>query len=450
MRNLRHSMRTRILAAMGIIAVLGIVLTAAISARTAADQFRAYSSRHMGRREESFVRILEDYYRTTQSWSGAQPLLINLGQATNARLLLADGDGLIVGDSDGSLLGKVMVDQNPASFIDLRNGPHRVGKLYIDPFRQGPLEDAALLRGINRGVLVGAVALGIAALFSAFLVSQTIIRPVQQLTGAVQRMQTGDLGARVDIRSADEVGKLGSAFNQMAANLAHQEELRRNMVSDVAHELRTPLTNIRGYLEAVIDGLLPPDRKLVDNLYEETLLLNRLVNDLHDLAQAESGHLRLERQVQDVPPLLQSAAERSAPQAQARSLTLVVNAPPDLPQVDVDEQRILQVLRNLINNALDYSPAGGQITLSARAAAQNGVNGVQISVADEGPGIAPEKLDAVFERFYRADPSRARSTGGSGLGLAIVRQVVGLHGGRVWAESAPGAGTTLQVWLPAS
>jgi signal transduction histidine kinase len=204
------------------------------------------------------------------------------------------------------------------------------------------------------------------------------------------------------------------------------------------------LTNIRGYLEAAQDGLVTPNIALVNNLYEEVMLLNRLVDDLQELALAEAGQLHLERRPLDVSEVARLATEAIRPQAEARGLELSLDLPPDLPPVAADPHRIGQVLRNLFNNALEFTPQGGQVTLTAR------LDGtwVCLEVGDSGPGIAPEHLPFVFERFYRADPARARTTGGAGLGLTIVKQLVEAHGGRVWVKNTPGAGSVFGFTLP--
>jgi signal transduction histidine kinase len=267
---------------------------------------------------------------------------------------------------------------------------------------------------------------------------------VEQLTEAAQRMEKGDLTVRVPVESDDEIGQLAHAFNSMAGGLAQQEQLRRNMVGDVAHELRTPLTNLRGYLEAARDGLLPADAAFVDNLYEETMLLQRLVADLQDLAQAEAGQLALERRPAALDGIVEQAVAALRPQADLRAVTLGAELPPDLPLVNVDPERIGQVLRNLLSNAVVHTPPGGQVTVLARA----GEGEVTVSVRDTGEGIPPEHLLYVFDRFYRADKSRARQTGGAGLGLAIVKQLVVAHGGTIRVASEPGQGSTFTFTLP--
>jgi signal transduction histidine kinase len=285
---------------------------------------------------------------------------------------------------------------------------------------------------------------GVLAVLVTLALSHRIVRPIELLTAAARQMEQGDLTGRVSIRSGDEIGQLASAFNAMADGLTRLEQLRRKMVGDVAHELRTPLTNIRGYLEAAQDGLVTPNIALVNNLYEEVMLLNRLVDDLQELALAEAGQLHLERRPLDVSEVARLATEAIRPQAEARGLELSLDLPPDLPPVAADPHRIGQVLRNLFNNALEFTPQGGQVTLTAR------LDGtwVCLEVGDSGPGIAPEHLPFVFERFYRADPARARTTGGAGLGLTIVKQLVEAHGGRVWVKNTPGAGSVFGFTLP--
>jgi signal transduction histidine kinase len=237
-----------------------------------------------------------------------------------------------------------------------------------------------------------------------------------------------------------------SRRNALSNSVSVSEQLRRHMVSDIAHELRTPLTNIRGYLEAIRDGVLTPQPAVVDSLYEETMLLNRLVEDLQDLALVEAGQLRLERQPIAVADVIEKTVAAMQSRASEAGPSLATEIPADLPQVQADPERVGQVLRNLLSNALHHTPPEGHIGVCARSVPE----GVEVAVADTGTGIPPEQAPYVFERFYRADPSRDRATGGAGLGLAIVKQLVEAHGGRVWLESEPGHGTTVHFTLPRS
>jgi len=341
-------------------------------------------------------------------------------------------------------MGKTVDTKWPSPAAGLVAGGALVGVLYLDPTSGAETPDTVFLTAVNRSVLFGALIAGLAAVAVTLALSSRILRPVERLTEAAQRMEKGDLTVRVPVTSEDEIGQLAHAFNSMAGSLAQQEQLRRNMVTDVAHELRTPLTNLRGYLEAARDGLLAPDSALVDNLYEETMLLSRLVADLQELAQAEAGQLTLLRQPAHLAGIVEQAVTILRPQAKAKGLTLTVDLPDTLPPVDVDPGRVGQVLRNLLNNAVAHMPEGGEITVTAQAVGAE----VAVAVHDTGAGIAPEHLPYVFDRFYRADKSRARQTGGAGLGLAIAKQLVVAHGGSISVESAPGQGTTFTFTLP--
>jgi signal transduction histidine kinase len=248
----------------------------------------------------------------------------------------------------------------------------------------------------------------------------------------------------VTIHTNDEIGELATAFNAMADGLSRQEQLRRNIVSDVAHELRTPLSNIRGYLEAIQDGLTTPSPELINSLHEEAMLLNRLVDDLQDLALAEAGQLQLRPVPVNLETIILGALTALQPRMKEKAIHLTTDLAPQLPNLEVDPERIGQVLRNLLANAITYTPEGGSITLRAAPCPK----GVEVWVQDNGIGIAQEHLKNVFERFYRADESRSRATGGAGLGLAIVRQLVQAHGGEINIESVLGAGTTVKFTLP--
>ena len=262
------------------------------------------------------------------------------------------------------------------------------------------------------------------------------------------------------MHSNDEIGDLARAFNAMADGLGRLEELRRNMVTDVAHELRTPLSNIRGYLEALRDSVVEPRQEIIESLHEEAMLLNRLVDDLQELSLAEAGQLRLVRQPVAPADVVNRATEAARAQAAAKGIVLQVDLPEDLPLVDVDPQRIGQVLGNLLSNALTHTPSGGEVVVVARRRpepcpepSRRVVEGakqseVEVSVSDTGEGIPPEHLPYVFERLYRADKSRSRATGGTGLGLSIARQLVVAHGGWIEVESEVGRWTQFTFTLP--
>ena len=304
--------------------------------------------------------------------------------------------------------------------------------------------EALFMASVNRTLVVAVIASGLTALLLGLTLSRRILRPVDALTAAARKLEAGDLTQRVAVQARDEIGQLAHAFNAMADSLSRTERLRRHMVTDVAHELRTPLSNVRGYLEAMRDGVARPTPDLVDSLYEEAMLLTHLVDDLQELSLAEAGQLALVREPAALANLVARAAQAVEPQAAAKGLAVRVELPAGLPRVLADAKRVGQVLRNILANAIAHTPAGGEIALAARASEGE----VEVRVRDTGEGIAPEHVPYVFERFYRADRSRARATGGSGIGLAIVKQLVEAHGGYVAVESAPGAGATFRFTLP--
>ncbi|MBQ1081757.1 ATP-binding protein [Nocardiopsis sp. B62] len=315
--------------------------------------------------------------------------------------------------------------------------------LFIDDPAEGP--EAGLSLSREGALRLGGVVLLILVL--TVVVSTTLatrlLRPVRALTDAVNHMREGGgPTARVEVRDAGEIGRLAEAFNEMSEHLERAEDQRKAMVSDVSHELRTPLSNLRGWLEAVQDGVVDPDPDRMEMLLGETLLLQAVIDDLQDLALADSGRLRLAPEPVEVGPLVGRVVaghELRAEEAgvrlvdQSRDVTLVA-----------DRTRMLQVLGNLVGNALRHTPEGGTVTVQAYRAGPDAV----IRVVDTGVGIAEEDLPHVFDRFWRADRSRNRRTGGSGLGLAIVRGLVELHGGSVTADSTVGEGTAFSLRMP--
>jgi two-component system sensor histidine kinase BaeS len=284
-----------------------------------------------------------------------------------------------------------------------------------------------------------------AAVLSALLLSRRVLRPIAALTQASRGLSLGKLDERVPVRGHDELAELGRTFNHMAESLQRSEERQRRMVADVAHELRTPLVNLRGYLEAMKDGVLPASPELIASLHEEALLQQRVVDDLQDLAMAESGALTLHRTRVDLSELAETCRFSHAALADSAELTMRIDAEGPV-YVAGDPDRLRQVLGNLIRNAVAATQPGGSVTLTVRAEPGGG----RVSVSDTGKGIAPGELPHIFDRFWRADHARGRACGGSGLGLAITRQLVTNHGGTITATSAPGVGTTMTVTLPAA
>ena len=294
------------------------------------------------------------------------------------------------------------------------------------------LAAAAAVAGLASVLLIGALA-------------RRLLGPIESLTAAARKLEEGDRSARVTVVSKDELGELARSFNAMAEAIERQETLRRSLVGDVAHELRTPLTNLRAELEALQDGLTNPDRRAIDSLHEDARILERLVDDLQDLALAEAGQLALHLAPVDLAEAARRAASAVEKRARAAGVDVAVDVPAGL-AVRADRDRLGQIFANLLVNAITHTPAGGRVSVEADA--NGGV--VTTTVSDTGAGISSEHLPHVFDRFYRTDPSRSRSSGGTGLGLAIVRHLVRAQGGEATVSSEPDRGTRVSFTLPAS
>jgi two-component system sensor histidine kinase BaeS len=292
-----------------------------------------------------------------------------------------------------------------------------------------------------------AVAAGVAlaAILGALLLSRAVLHPVRAMTLAAKGLGEGDLGRRVPVSGRDEIAQLGGAFNRMADSLQDSEERQRRLTGDIAHELRTPLANLRGYLEALRDGIIEPTPELLASLHEETLLQQRIVDDLQDLALAEAGALTYHRCDVDLRELLKTSRRAHRAQADAAGIALELEAPRPV-YVTADPDRLRQVVGNLVCNALRATPRGGIVTLALIPHDGPAV----VEVRDTGKGIPAKDLPHLFDRFWRADTSRGRATGGSGLGLSIARQIITDHGGRIAVRSTVGEGTTFTIVLPSA
>jgi two-component system OmpR family sensor kinase/two-component system sensor histidine kinase BaeS len=313
--------------------------------------------------------------------------------------------------------------------------------------------EQALLTRINTAILVSALAAGLVALVAGGVLVASILRPLRRLEEAVAQVAEGNLDVTVETTGRGEIGQLAANFNRMAGNLRRQEELRQRLVADIAHELRTPLSVVQGNLQAILDGVYPLETREIRVIYDETRLLARLVNDLHELAQAEAHRLPLVLQPIAAATVLAGTAESFRTLAEEKGVALTAAAPAPGLEVEADPDRLLQIMHNLVGNALRHTPPGGAVALSA--AAEGAGSLVRFAVRDSGPGIAPADLPRVFDRFYRAEASRSRvadedagHTAGTGLGLAIVKALAEAHGGAVGVESnANGAGSGSTFWF---
>lgn len=300
------------------------------------------------------------------------------------------------------------------------------------------------LDATHRSLIWATLATLALAVILSFLLTKKVLTPLSQMTGITRKIATGDYTAQVRISSTDEVGELAIAFNQMAESLQRVEQLRKTMVIDVAHELRTPLTNIRGYIEALRDGVVAPSKETFESLHEEMLRLAKLVEDLLQLARADASRGTLHPQRINLQELVLQILDLIQPQFAAKGIVVEAELSNAEGQIMADPEKLSQVFRNLLQNAWQYTPDGGNVRVSAERLPGR----IKIAFANTGDGIAEEDLPFIFERFYRGEKSRSREHGGAGIGLAIVKELVEAHRGEVGAENTP---TETRVWftLPA-
>ncbi len=431
--------------------VLSTVLVVAFTRWRSREEFRTFL---IDQNRPSLVGAFSSYYQQHGSWDGIGNVIsvpqsmpmVGAPQIQHGAFTLVDpSTDRVVLAGEGYQVGSSVSRADASSGIPIQSGNQTVGILLINrPVYRIGAPGSAFLDRINLQVFMGAlVAIGLALLVGVIL-SRTLTRPIRELTLATQAVTSGAPAQQVPVRSRDELGQLANSFNRMSNDLARSLELRRQMTADIAHELRTPISIILGHAEAVHDGVLPSSPETFEIVREEAERLEHLVEDLRTLSMADAGELKLSIQPYPAEELLRSAEKVYAHHARQKHVTIEVQADAALPEVEVDAQRMKQVLSNILDNALRYTPEGGRITMTAGVVE----NEVEIRIQDTGPGVAADDLDKVFERFYRTETSRTRDEGGSGLGFAIARSIVERHNGHIWAESQPGQGLTVIIRLP--
>lgn len=436
----------------------GMVLVAVfLVALTGIFVGRSDRIRHPSKRADitaSLASELAGYYQSQQSWSGSEMLLIKA--TTNAifnrqidrdsAYFLTDADKRIIINLNSRLVGRRVPPGEQRHLVPIEINQQIVGYLGLAPvFFRPPDGPPDFTEFLGRTLLVAALVAGLGGILFGVVMSRSFTAPLSQLADAAKAIGARNLSQRVEEKGSDEMVAVARAFNEMAADLEQAEQLRRNLLADVAHELRTPLTVLQGNLRAILDEVYPLEQDEIARLYEHIRLLGRLVNDLHILAQAEARQLPLDLQESDLIEVISSTVDTFRPNAETKSVTLRTELPIDLPPIRFDRARITQVLQNLIANALRHTPADGTITIQAEPEA----DAIQLVVSDTGEGIPPEHLPHIFDRFYRTDPGRSRDRGGAGLGLAISRALVEAHGGQISVVSpGPGEGTRFTIRLP--
>ncbi len=317
-----------------------------------------------------------------------------------------------------------------------------VNELSVEP------QLSALQNEFQKSLLISGIAGGIAGILIIAFFTRRAFAPMQDLAVAARRLGKGELDQRVETRHRGEIGQLATTFNAMASELESAETRRRRLTADIAHELRTPLTNIRGYLEAIKDGIVVPEDQTIDTLHQETLHLSTLIEDLRILAVAEAGALKLDKHPDSIETVVQNVAQAFKPRTIESGIRIICDIPETVPLVDLDRTRMTQVVHNLVENAIAHSRIHAEVRV--RIYVTDDAKHVRISITDEGDGIPNEDIDHIFDQFYRVDASRARSTGGAGLGLTIVKRLVEAHHGHIKADSVPDQGSTFTITLPAS
>ncbi len=476
--------------ALVILVTAGVV--AVMADLTAGRALRYYLSYSDMLPHQVLVDRLAAFYRLQGSWQGIEPLLDQASAIPGPMLgtrrapgrdvspggplhfVLAGADGRVVYDGLEDRPGRRLSRDEQAVAQQIVVDDEVVGHLVVTvPIRSmvlGPLEESFVQR-LRRWLVIGALLAGGLGLVLVLTVSHSMTAPLRRLAEAARAVASRDFGHRVEVDGSAEMAEVAQAFNDMAAALQESEKQRRHMVADLAHELRTPLSVVQGNLRAILDDVYPLEKAEVARLYDETRLLSRLVDDLRDLALADAGQLRLNLAPTDAAQVVGITVDSLAPAAELQAVDLQAQVSGALPPVQADPDRLAQVLRNLLINALRHTPAGGRVAVSVAA-----VDGkIQFAVSDTGEGIAPEDLPCVFDRFWRADPARVRRLGaagfatsaetsaetsaqpaaseerwggGSGLGLSIAQSLVEVQGGKIWAESMPGQGSTFRFNLP--
>ncbi|MBI3172453.1 MAG: HAMP domain-containing protein [Chloroflexi bacterium] len=432
-----------------LVSLIAVGLAALFVWTTTYVQFDQYL---VDQRQGQFVAIAAEYYQSQGSWSGVDAVLREQGllppfaqpgtqQPDPQPFALVDQNRVVIVPGGQYRPGQKVQKGTLEKGIGIEVGGVVVGTVLTTgqaPTRS-PIEDKYLTH-VNQSLLVAALGGALIALLLGLFLARSLTHPVRDLTAATVSMAQGRFSQPVPIRSQDELGKLAASFNQMSADLERANRARRQMTADIAHDLRNPLTVLSGYLESLQDGKLQPTPERFEVMQSEVQHLQRLVEDLRTLSLADVGELKLHRQLIAPADLLERVVAAYRHQAESQQIELSVDTQGALAEIELDPERMEQVLGNLVSNALRYTPEGGTIRLSADQAEDRLVLGVE----DSGSGILPEVLPHIFERSYRGDPSRSGNE--SGLGLAIAKSIVELHGGSIYAESAS-AGTRFTIIL---
>jgi signal transduction histidine kinase len=462
-------MRTRLILAFILVILIALGTVLLVANLSAETQVQGYLRRFGMGGGSDLTQSLADYYRQHQSWSDVDAFLSNTngqtggqgqgqgrgpgseqgGSQTGGMLnqnIIANIQWVIVYAPDAARIGQDLSQSELESALPVEVDGQVVGYLMM-PGSAGGLPtnfESQLLAKVRNATLLAALISGVVALILALVLANQVAKPVKALTQSAKRIAQGDLSQQIDVKGPPEVVTLGQTLNSMSESLQRSEKNRRALTADIAHELRTPLAVQRANLEALEDGVYPLNQETLKPLREQNELLIRLVEDLRTLSLADAGELELHKRPVDLLELTHLAEKSFEPALAKNAITLQVRSSGELPRINADPDRIQQILHNLLQNALRYTPAGQVIKINLQPEGR----GVRLDVRDHGAGIPPEALDLIFERFYRADSSREHTSGSTGLGLAIARKLAEAHGGTLTASNHPQGGAVFALRLP--
>lgn len=450
MRKRIFSLQFRLILGFAIVLALALGAVSVYVGNAAEKETRRFQEEVNRARMARLHWLVSRTYATSGTTVSLEPAIRQASALYGWRIVVTNLQGQVIEDthSQWGMPVKAFSIQKPA-FV-LGNGPNPAYYVQVDPNPElttqvAPEPPASrIVRAVNSSLMWTGLAVGMGGIVLVSFVSRRILSPIRVLNSAARQLGQGDLSQRVPINGWDEVGELALTFNTMAEGLERAERQRRSLMADVAHELRTPLSNIRGYLEAVRDGLLQPDQATIDTIYQQVLYLTHLVEDLRILALADAGALRLYMEPDSLEEVLHRSVEAMRPRAEARGISLSLQIAQAIPLVRMDRTRIAQVVANLLENALAHTPKDGSVSVLTEMVGDR----ARVTVADTSEGIPPEHVPFIFDRFYRIDPSRSRATGGAGLGLTIAKKLVEAHQGSIWVESTPGQGSRFTFELP--
>lgn len=462
---MRNRLFLRILFAFALIILLGALVNIGYVSLASRQGYRRLVREEDRRLAEELAPVIADYYRRTGSLKGVQSLFAappvfeqmpmhRRGEDMMPRLprmrlppvVLVDSRGQPVSDSAGLLPPGTRLEPDESSAVRVASGGRTLGWVYAGSMILPGAADEGqpLFRMVLRSAAVASGTVVILALLLGVLLARSISRPIAALADAADAVSRGDFTRTIALDRKDELGSLIIEFNQMVKSLAESEEWKRRLIRDTAHELRTPVAVIQGELEMILEGVYQPDAKRIAAIHRETQLLARLIGEMGELASAEAGGMRLMRERFDLSQLVDEAVAAFETRATLAGIRLRSELANEI-WVEADRQKIAQVLRNLINNALQQLSPGGRIDIYRRT---SDAKLVTIGVDDSGPGIPEEFREKIFERFFRLDSARSRDTGGAGIGLAISRQIMRLHKGDLCAERGRNGGALLLLSLP--